>query len=267
MPICEVNIEDVVYREDLYPRVKQNPKIILQYSETIEQLPPIVINQDNILVDGFHRLKAHQTAEKETINAEVLNLTEQEVYFESIKRNAQHGLQLNGDEKKSIAIKLCGTMSDKEVWGMLSVPEATYNKWTKNKRDDLKRERDKKIIDLWFACYSTYDIADSVGVDESTIINVLKSTKMSEIQHIPDNFTPKLYNIWNFAKNTNEVKHAGNIPHEIVENLLYYYTGPLCSKSKWVAKPQVLQKLYSCCVISRPRRVSALLVAQSEEDG
>ena len=110
---------------------------------------------------------------------------------------------------------------------MLSVPEATYNKWTKNKRDDLKRERDKKIIDLWFACYSTYDIADSVGVDESTIINVLKSTKMSEIQHIPDNFTPKLYNIWNFAKNTNEVKHAGNIPHEIVENLLYYYTGPL----------------------------------------
>jgi len=224
----ELKVEEVEYREDLYPRLKQNPKIILQYSETIEQLPPIIINQDNILVDGFHRLKAHETAKKETINAEVLQLTEQEVYFESIKRNAQHGLQLNADEKKSIAIKLCGTMPDVEIWMMLSVPEATYNRWTKNKRDDLKRERDQKIIDLWFACYSTTEIAELVGVDHQTVANVVaKSTQMSEISNIPKNFEPKLFNIWNFAKNTNEVKHAGNIPHEIVENLLYYYTKPL----------------------------------------
>jgi DNA modification methylase len=41
-----------------------------------------------------------------------------------------------------------------------------------------------------------------------------------------DNFKPELYSVWNFGKATNEVKHFGNIPPEIVENLLYYYTSP-----------------------------------------
>ena len=42
----------------------------------------------------------------------------------------------------------------------------------------------------------------------------------------PINFKPELYNIWNFAKITNETHHPGNIPKEIIENLLYYYTKP-----------------------------------------
>jgi len=36
----------------------------------------------------------------------------------------------------------------------------------------------------------------------------------------------KIYDIWNFSKATNEVKHFGNIPPEIIDNLLYYYTEP-----------------------------------------
>ena len=225
--MINLKIEDVIYREDLYPRFKQNPKIIQQYSETIEQLPPIIVNQDNILVDGFHRLKAHETAKKETIEAEVLQLTEREVYFESIKRNAQHGLQLNAEEKKHIAIELCGMITDVEIRSMLSVPDSTYALWTKNKKAEQKKERNDKIIELWLACYSTYEIAELVGVEESTVRDVRDNSNLREIAHIPPNFKPQLYNIWNFAKNTNEVKHPGNIPHEIIENLLYYYTEPL----------------------------------------
>ena len=33
-------------------------------------------------------------------------------------------------------------------------------------------------------------------------------------------------NIWNFSKATNEVRHFGNIPPEIIDNLLYYFTEP-----------------------------------------
>jgi len=47
--------------------------------------------------------------------------------------------------------------------------------------------------------------------------------------YVPDkpvDFKPQLYNIWNFAKITNETRHPGNIPHEIIENMLYYYTEP-----------------------------------------
>ena len=50
----------------------------------------------------------------------------------------------------------------------------------------------------------------------------IKNGKTAEIY----NFSPQLYNIWNFARNNNETKHFGNVPTEITENLLYAYTDP-----------------------------------------
>jgi len=40
-------------------------------------------------------------------------------------------------------------------------------------------------------------------------------------------FSPELYTIWNFGEATNVVRHFGNIPPQILDNLLYYYTQPL----------------------------------------
>ena len=39
-------ITEIVFREDLYPR--------LEYAEVIDVLPPIEINQHNELIDGWH---------------------------------------------------------------------------------------------------------------------------------------------------------------------------------------------------------------------
>ena len=36
----------------------------------------------------------------------------------------------------------------------------------------------------------------------------------------------RLYTVWNFQKANNEVSHFGNIPPEIINNLLYLYTSP-----------------------------------------
>ena len=36
----------------------------------------------------------------------------------------------------------------------------------------------------------------------------------------------KIYTVWNFPKATNEVKIFGNIPPEIIDNLLFLYTNP-----------------------------------------
>ena len=40
----------------------------------------------------------------------------------------------------------------------------------------------------------------------------------------PHDFTPELYDVWTFPKYTGQIKYPGNIPPEILENLLYYYT-------------------------------------------
>ena len=52
----------VVWREDLYPRIKPDMAVIARYAENLEVLPPIEVNQNNILIDGYHRWTAHRQA-------------------------------------------------------------------------------------------------------------------------------------------------------------------------------------------------------------
>ncbi len=58
------------------------------------------INQNNILIDGFHRLKAHQLLDVEGIEAEVVETkSEFELKKLSYQPNSNHGLQLSNEEK------------------------------------------------------------------------------------------------------------------------------------------------------------------------
>ena len=63
----KVKVKDIIFRKDLYPRADKafgtgsgkDFELIEKYCSAIECLPPIIINQDNILIDGWHRLKVY----------------------------------------------------------------------------------------------------------------------------------------------------------------------------------------------------------------
>ena len=76
--------------------------------------------------------------------------------------------------------------------------------WTKDKRDELKRERDRKIFDLWLQCYSQREIAEKLDIALGTVnevIEVFKNGNIAKIEH-PHDFTPQLYDVWTFPKYT-----------------------------------------------------------------
>ena len=99
--------KDIVYRPDLYPRLSPNQEVISKYAESIELLPPIAINQNNILIDGYHRLKAHERAGIEEIEVEIIQTeSEADALKLAYKYNSVHGLQLSTDEKKKYANKM-----------------------------------------------------------------------------------------------------------------------------------------------------------------
>lgn len=138
-----LRLSEVVFREDLYPRITPNPAQIQQYAENLEVLPPIEVNQHNILIDGFHRWTAHKKAEAEFINAVVIE-TQSDIHLLSlaIEKNAKHGLQLSIADKKKMAIRLyaSGTGLDKEqIKDILSISRsalATYLTDNENKKFD-----------------------------------------------------------------------------------------------------------------------------------
>ena len=99
-------------------------------------------------------------------------------------------------------------MDDSEIIRWLSVSDRTYRKWTTDKRKQLKEERNQRILDLSLQCWTQERIAEETGTPRQTVTDVIK--KLAENGNIAksgEDFKPELYNIWNFAKITNETHH------------------------------------------------------------
>lgn len=232
-------LKDIIYREDLYPRIKADPVMIQRYAENLEVLPPIEVNQHNILIDGYHRWTAHRKAEAETIKVFVTETaSELELFVLAIRRNAKHGGQISEQDKTRDAIRLyaAGTgYSKDDIADILSVSKRMVNNYLNGIDKQIREERKQKIFDLWMAGYTSEEIAESIGVDNTgSFREIIKDLSVLEsfpnqtkvFANFQDDFQFPLYNIWTFAKKTNDTNHFGNSEQRILENLLYLYTQP-----------------------------------------
>ncbi len=214
-------IKDIIIRMDLYPRQDVDNKKIQEYVECVEFLPPILINQNNILIDGLHRLRAHKQAENKEIECKIeTTSSENEIYLRAIETNSKHGLQLSMKDKQSVAIKLYDLKNRERLIKSLSISSSTFDKWVSNKAKQLKEQKkEEAILTYLHAELTQRDVAEQTGIALGKINEMFNNYKFT----VPEHFTPFLYNIWNTSKD-NSITHFGNIPQAFVENLLYYYT-------------------------------------------
>ena len=236
-----ISVGDVVFRDDLYPRGAHDPHLIEVYSENLEVMPPIELNQHNELIDGFHRWKAHQMAGLAVVKA-IITETESDAHLLELacERNAQHGYQLKNADKQSMARKIYNAADDKKRGELkktlphtLSVAPRTINNWVSRIDKDAKAERLEKVFNLWLACHTQEEIAEVVNVAQKTISDWSKDFsdlgKLSETAKTAaafGDFIPPIYNVWKRQVKTNEVSHPGNSEQTILENLLHAYTVP-----------------------------------------
>ena len=235
----EKRIGEIIYREDLYPRLKHDPLIVQKYAEDLTVLPPIEINQDNILIDGWHRLTAFRKAGKESINVVVIKTASDARLKElAVEKNSKYGMQLSQEDKEAYAREIYNitpekkrTAKKKHIAKILSVSERTISGWLSKIDRDSKVARNKRIFNLWMACYTQEEIAKREEVHKDTISEVCR--KMAELQksdkpyaeHLID-FEVPLYNVWKYRGKSKGSVHPGNTEPTIVDNLLYLYTKP-----------------------------------------
>ena len=237
-------ISEILFREDLYPRLEKDLKKVQEYSENIELMPPILINQDNILIDGWHRKRACEIAnvkEFEVIVEKTQN--DNEIYLRAIETNSTHGLQLSNKDKKSVAVKMYDGKNAERLRKALSISERSFRDWTSNKRKQMDDERNDKIMELYLKCWTQQQIADDVGgitqVEVGRTIESFKQNGKNAEMFKMSKFEPFLYNIWGAgAEEDNpgvikgaysiddDNKHYGKFPQTFMENLLYYWTKP-----------------------------------------
>ena len=238
----KIAVADVVFREDLYPRIETSAITVQKYAEDLDVLPPIKVNQRNELIDGWHRWTAHKKNGIEMIEAEVIETkSDAELLEKAIETNATHGLQLSQADKRDMARKIYHSTPEKErdekkkhLAVILSVSERTVRDWLSRVDKDAKEARDKRIFDLWLACYTQQEIANAVGITKQAVEQVCQETAglpkldkvdQSAAEHATD-FTPPIYNIWKQQEKTNGSSHFGNSEVRWVDNLLYLYTKP-----------------------------------------
>ncbi len=198
--IIEIEIDKIIFREDLYPRTEKDPVIVQRYAEDITVLPPIEINQDNVIIDGWNRWQAHKKVGAETIRAFVTE-TEDDVHLMelAIERNAKFGLQLTIKDKQKIARDIYRNTNAEErgekkqrLVEILSMSERTIDRWLARIDKDTKEETSVAIQNLWLQCYTREEIAESVGCTEKIVRDVLVQIDNWQIGPIPGQFTENL---------------------------------------------------------------------------
>lgn len=186
MPVM-LPVDAVVFREDLYPRFTPDAATIQKYQQSLEALPPIEVNQRHELIDGYHRWSAFREEGASVVPAVITpTQSDDELLDLAIDRNAKHGMQLSQSEKKSMARRLYTSRqrSKPDLCRLLSVGKSVMAEWLSD-IDKAEREKQKADArDLWLACHTQEEIAESVGVTDQTIANWLR-----EILNLPAVFT------------------------------------------------------------------------------
>lgn len=235
-------VDAVVFRDDLYPRIETSATTVQKYAEDLTVLPPILVNQHNELIDGWHRWTAHRKAQALHIPAIVEHTASDARLLErAIETNAAHGLQLSQEDKRSMARRIYHVTPDRErnakkaqLAKILSVSPRTIQNWLERIDKDAKDERNRRIFDLWLSCHTQEEIAEAVDVDRGEVKrgfgqfgNLADLTKTDQLaaNHEAD-FTPPIYNVWKQQEKTPGASHFGNSEARWVDNLLYLYTQP-----------------------------------------
>jgi hypothetical protein len=240
--LMKIKVSDVVFRDDLYPRIETSATTVQKYAEDLAVLPPIVVNQHHELIDGWHRWTAHKKNEVELIEAEVVETTsDADLLEKAIRTNATHGLQLSMADKQDMARKIYGATPEKERAGkkdelasILSVSKSKVYEWLGRIDKDTKAKRDRRIRQRWLACWTIEEIAEAEGVAPNTVKAVfadfadlenLQKLDKANAEHATD-FDLPIYNVWKQQSKSEGSSHFGNSEVRWVDNLLYLYTQP-----------------------------------------
>ena len=235
-----VKLSQIVFDKNIYPRKAHDPTLVQRYAESMESIETqgkfVSVSEDMRLLDGRHRFLAYQTLSLDEPDKEIQVFvypasSDKEAFAIAVELNSDFGWQMTPEDKKSSAIRMYQSfgMTQDEIARSLKIGKAKVNQWLQDILESERQEREARIWDMWLSCHSQQEIVETLDIGKSTISEFLQESSIKfsgNDSELFRNFSPEVYTIWNFSKATNQVRHFGNIPPEIIDNLLYYYTQP-----------------------------------------
>jgi len=246
-----LDIDDIIFDKSLYSRTDGiDRNAVEDYSQNIITMPPIVINQNNKIIDGVHRYHACLKANQKSIKIKRIELPDEDIKLANLLIDIQSGVRHPIQDKKSIIIDLYdpqNTEQNKLLMEELGVPQRTFYDWTSQKRSIMQKQLNKTVaIDLLNPYLTQQEIAERNGYSSEGTIRKFKNDIIAKIAELAKIAIEELreadldflieykefiendlflYNIWNTNKGDNN-NHFGHFPKLFMKNLLYYHSEP-----------------------------------------
>lgn len=181
-----ISVNDVIFKKEYYTRTdSQSPAKVQEYAKSIEngEFPHILLNQDNILLDGWHRWMAHKEKGLEKIDCEIIDTNGWDIFTikrKAAKSNFRHGHPQTEEElKKMIRDEYRAKLEDLDQKGRTELKKEMAKDYSRTERyirdvtsridKDLKAELREKAFSQWLACYSQQEIADEIGYSKMAV--------------------------------------------------------------------------------------------------
>jgi len=256
-----INTSDLEFKNKLYSRTSGLDQLaVIDYSKKIATMPPITVNQDNIIIDGVHRYHAALKAEQEQIFAKTVNIAEGDIKLAGLMIDLLSGIRHPEKDVKSLCIELWqpDPQYNLKLWNELDVPDRTGYEWTTDIRKSRRKETNEAIAHaLLNPLKNQQQIADEFGVVRETInrlksaicdkiadiaklsllsqnehetelATIIESLKADDLDFLEEyaSFEPFIYNIFNQQNADAANDYYGQFPLNFMKNLLYYHTEP-----------------------------------------
>ncbi|MCZ6680298.1 MAG: ParB N-terminal domain-containing protein [Candidatus Poribacteria bacterium] len=102
-----MQIKDLVLQRRLNPRKKIDGETVERYVQIIDDLPPIIVQgTTGVLIDGWHRVEAARRLGLTELPAEEIDVADNDLFAEAVRRNLGHGLALTKAERNDAIVKL-----------------------------------------------------------------------------------------------------------------------------------------------------------------
>jgi ParB-like chromosome segregation protein Spo0J len=144
--VCEIPLGSVAVDPDLQQRTEGVDQDYVRDLEAVpDHWPPVkVVKRDDryLLVDGFHRLTAAKNLGLKEIQAEVLQVQDDEdLHALAFRLNASHGQPLTLADRRAFAARLLEThpeLSNREVSRQSGLAQATVSKIREELESDVR---------------------------------------------------------------------------------------------------------------------------------
>ncbi len=183
-------LDDLHIDETIDPRLtERSSERIAEYAGNMDNLPPILIDEKNRVLDGVHRFHAHKLAGKTEIRVNVVKAdSRREALAYAIKDNARHGQRLTTDELKHSAINLFHAgATDAFIAKTISRSQKTVSNYLREAKAHLKDEAKTLAVKLREEGCTQHQIANSIEdrlnhkVDQTTVSAWLRENTLAQV--------------------------------------------------------------------------------------